>query len=202
VKLNLGAGRIQISGYVNIDVDPTMEPDLVADAESLPFEDGSVDEIYASHILEHLRWDSPALTEWFRVLKHGGLLTVAVPDIVQTYFLYKHGVNWGAYGLPIDVHYLNACVFGSKYLGEIVPEMQKIWPKMGGTHQQIFIFDMLTEAVVAAGFDEVHEVTACEVRTSDLGETMVQARKFDWGNEPWCLRRRDPLPEPQPSKEE
>ncbi len=64
---------------------PGPEVDFVADAVSLSqFEDSSADKIYASHILEHLdyRGAQEGLREWFRVLRQGGVLMVAVPDLV------------------------------------------------------------------------------------------------------------------------
>ena len=44
--------------------------------------DNSVDLIYACHLLEHFgRWEMhEVLQEWYRVLKTGGLLRLAVPD--------------------------------------------------------------------------------------------------------------------------
>jgi SAM-dependent methyltransferase len=49
-------------------------------ADKLPFETGSLDFVYSSHLLEdYLDW-TPVLTEWVRVLKPGGLLIVLVPD--------------------------------------------------------------------------------------------------------------------------
>jgi predicted SAM-dependent methyltransferase len=47
------------------------------------FEDGSVAEIYASHVLEHLSYTNElplALKEFQRVLRPGGRLRVSVPD--------------------------------------------------------------------------------------------------------------------------
>ena len=42
--------------------------------------DRSFDFVYASHILEHMRDPGKALLNWWRVLKPGGFLIVAVPD--------------------------------------------------------------------------------------------------------------------------
>jgi SAM-dependent methyltransferase len=58
--------------------------DVVADiSQRLPFEDGSADLIYASHLLEHFSHDETLtlLTDWRRVLRPGGQLMVAVPDL-------------------------------------------------------------------------------------------------------------------------
>ena len=77
MKLNLGGGNQKIPGFINIDRLNGQE------AFPLPaYADGSVDEIRASHILEHFghREVPDVLKEWVRVLKPGGVLRVAVPD--------------------------------------------------------------------------------------------------------------------------
>ena len=50
------------------------------DALDLPFKDGTVDTVQASHLLEDYADWWPALREWDRVLKVGGFLIIAVPD--------------------------------------------------------------------------------------------------------------------------
>lgn len=78
MKLNLGGGLQKIPGFVNVD--------RVGGQEVFPLPDhadGSIDEVRASHILEHFghREALEVLKEWVRVLKPGGVLRVAVPDL-------------------------------------------------------------------------------------------------------------------------
>jgi predicted SAM-dependent methyltransferase len=84
-RINIGSGEVPLPGFVNVDALPDAPGvDVVADiSERLPFEDGSADTIYAAHILEHFATDAvPALlADWRRVLKPGGELLVAVPDL-------------------------------------------------------------------------------------------------------------------------
>jgi len=77
IKLNIGAGDTQIDGFTPIDRKFGQE------AYPLNYEDNTVDEIRASHILEHFSFAeaSQALAEWVRVLKPGGKLRIAVPDV-------------------------------------------------------------------------------------------------------------------------
>lgn len=51
--------------------------------KGLPIADGSVDGIYASHVLEHpaLADVEPALRNTFRLLKPGGIFRLVVPDL-------------------------------------------------------------------------------------------------------------------------
>lgn len=78
IRLNLGAGSNPIDGWVNIDRKTGGEAYPLTD-----YADGSVDEIRASHILEHFRMEDQdkILREWVRVLKPGGVLKIAVPDV-------------------------------------------------------------------------------------------------------------------------
>ena len=48
-----------------------------------PFDDGSIDFIYSSHLIEHLRKDEAekVLRECFCVLRRGGLIRLVVPDL-------------------------------------------------------------------------------------------------------------------------
>ena len=93
MKLNIGVINYKEGGYTHIDAHPHMlwregvgavPLDVVADARNLPYEDGSIDEIYSSELLEHLgRWEyMDALKEWYRVLKIEGKLIVEVPDLL------------------------------------------------------------------------------------------------------------------------
>jgi hypothetical protein len=77
IKLNIGAGSTVIEGFTPID------RKLGSEAFPLPYADGSVDEIRASHILEHFTFGdaSKAMEEWSRVLKPGGRIRISVPDV-------------------------------------------------------------------------------------------------------------------------
>ena len=77
MKLNLGCGKNELPGYDNRDI-KAGQP-----CYPLPFADGTVEEVRASHVLEHLtfRQAREALRDWFRVLQPGGVIRVAVPDV-------------------------------------------------------------------------------------------------------------------------
>lgn len=77
IKLNIGAGSTVIEGFTPID------RKLGSEAYPLPYPDGSIDEIRASHILEHFTFGeaSDAMEEWSRVLKPGGRIRISVPDV-------------------------------------------------------------------------------------------------------------------------
>jgi len=84
IRLHLGCGNRKRKGWVNIDIDDKVNPDIVADAKDLNmFEDEAVDEIDCCHLFEHLSYSDAitALKEWHRVLRNGGKLSLELPNL-------------------------------------------------------------------------------------------------------------------------
>lgn len=88
IKLNIGAGDTRIEGWIPIDRKFGTEayplPASVEwEGETISLADNTVDEIRASHILEHFSFADAekALRDWVRVLKPGGKIRIAVPDV-------------------------------------------------------------------------------------------------------------------------
>ena len=81
LRLNLGAADWQPEGFVPVDIAGANPVDLCV--HPWPWADGAVDEILASHILEHFdRCEGQRfLEECRRVLPRGGRLRLAVPDL-------------------------------------------------------------------------------------------------------------------------
>ena len=79
VRLNIGAGETRMPGFTPVDTI------LGGEAFPLRYEDDSVDEIRAVHVLEHFGVSTigHVLDDWVRVLKPGGLMRVAVPDMAK-----------------------------------------------------------------------------------------------------------------------
>jgi len=99
IKLHLGCGTIYKEGWINIDnnSDKNIQKlDLDWDLRnSLPFPDNSVDFIFNEHFLEHLTVEEgiQAIKDFFRVLKPGGTMRIAMPDLEKQllYILIKIG---------------------------------------------------------------------------------------------------------------
>ncbi|MHB2167995.1 class I SAM-dependent methyltransferase [Alsobacter sp. R-9] len=84
MKLYVGSRDYKPDGYLTVDIDPANAPDIVADIITLsPIQDVSCDEIVAGHVLEHIEWPDGfrAISQFARVLKIGGTLKIAVPDL-------------------------------------------------------------------------------------------------------------------------
>lgn len=79
--LEIGAGDTRRPGFTTLDLRD--DADVVWDLEDtpLPFADGSVAEVYAFQVLEHVRGLLPLLNDLHRILVPGGLLVVEVPVV-------------------------------------------------------------------------------------------------------------------------
>lgn len=84
IKLHIG-GREKRDGWMILDALPGPTVDHVGNCTDLSFlPDASCAEVYASHVLEHLGYDSElpkTLAGIYRVLRPGGRLRAAVPDL-------------------------------------------------------------------------------------------------------------------------
>jgi hypothetical protein len=83
VKLNIGCGHVPLEGYINVDQRDLPGVDIVAEATDLPFELGSVDQIFSSHVLEHFPIEHlrrVVLPHWIGILRPGGTFRCVVPD--------------------------------------------------------------------------------------------------------------------------
>jgi predicted SAM-dependent methyltransferase len=86
--LNLG-GYHKHSGWINVNIQPSSFGHgyvaevlrSIGDLHGIP--DGSVDALYCSHALEHIKLENleDTLSEWSRVLTPEGILFVSVPDL-------------------------------------------------------------------------------------------------------------------------
>lgn len=102
IKLNLGSGGDYISGYVNIDL-YAEKADERYDISKLPYNDNSIDEIRAYHVIEHFDYLAAhdVLKEWCRVLKPGAKIKLETPDFLESckeFIQANQDGRWELYG--------------------------------------------------------------------------------------------------------
>lgn len=129
IRLNIGAGESQLPGFLSIDIKDGKP------AFPLDYPDGSVAEVYASHVLEHLsRADAQAaVAEWKRVLAPGGRLRIAVPDDDKCEQQKKlRNAHWEAYrfGGQTDEHDFHRSAYTEGKLRTMLESTG--WEKIGG----------------------------------------------------------------------
>ena len=111
MKLNIGGGYKRLDGYKNIDHDPLTQPDYCfnLETEPWPFEDSTVEEIRAHHILEHIgEGFFHVIKELYRVCQDSAIIDIAVPH-------HRHENYYGdpTHRRPITVNMLRQ--FSKKY---------------------------------------------------------------------------------------
>lgn len=103
IYLHLGCGDRKFEGFINIDSEASadMQLDLT---EPLPWAQSSVDGIYSEHFFEHITQAQgiALLHEARRLLKPGGVIRIAMPDLeamVKEYNNHEINPEWGRLGV-------------------------------------------------------------------------------------------------------
>ncbi len=82
IMLDVGSGPERLGKeFINLDVFPFPEVDIVSDATALPFATGSVDAVVSESVFEHVPRADMFAREMVRVLKPGGHFYVSAPFI-------------------------------------------------------------------------------------------------------------------------
>ncbi|MES2087685.1 MAG: glycosyltransferase [Patescibacteria group bacterium] len=82
LTLDVGSGPERIGKeFINIDIFPFPEVDIVADASALPFADNSIPALVSESVLEHVADPNVVASEMIRILKPGGYLYISAPFI-------------------------------------------------------------------------------------------------------------------------
>ena len=101
IVIELGCGPYKRTGSIGIDALKVHNVDIVANLEEgLPFiPDNSVDEVYSSHFLEHIKNIDSLLKEIHRILKPTGIHKAIVPHFSNPYYYsdFTHNIFFGLY---------------------------------------------------------------------------------------------------------
>lgn len=143
-RLNWGCGEHLAPGWVNSDVKQTPDVDLVADIRAgLPLPADDLDYAVSIHSLPELPYPDlvPALAELRRVLKPGGVLRLALPDLDRAIDAYRRGDD--AYFM-IDPDEVRSA--GGRFV------TQMLWY---GYSRSLFTLDFVEELLEKAGFERI-----------------------------------------------
>jgi predicted SAM-dependent methyltransferase len=148
IRLEIGSGpRAGMEEWVSLDlnVGAHIQHDL---NRPLPFPDGSVDEIYSSHVLEHFGYPDPLLAilrECHRVLKPGGRIRAAVPNAR----LYLEG-----YFRPAEFDRERYCSYEVGLKHDRAIDIVNFIAYLGGGHKTLFDAESFPKVLADAGFRE------------------------------------------------
>lgn len=120
--LNLGCGNSFHPAWRNLDLVPQSSQVEAADlSQGIPCEDNSADAVYHSHLLEHLTQTSARefVADCFRVLRPGGIIRIAVPDLEQIAIQYLKTVD-AAWDDPSEIHLANHYWMQLELLDQVV----------------------------------------------------------------------------------
>jgi len=139
-KINIGAGGEKLPGFISIDIDPLVKPDIVRDIEKgLPFDDNSVDEIKCSHTLEHIHDLLFVLREFYRVCKNGAKITIIVPLMDASDMTHIRFFTKDTFRTLTESHYWNnPYYFVGKY-----KEMSKSFKKLSTCEEMTIILKVI-----------------------------------------------------------
>ena len=145
VKIHAGCGGHYLQGWINIDGSKKCKSDLRIDlSNGLPFPDNSVDFIFNEHFIEHLTYKNGLcfLKDSYRVLRPGGVLRTAFPDLDTLIDSYVRDtwrdMEWvkliKAHWYPSGCYMLNQCL------------------RENGHHHYMYSVDDLKRRLQEAGF--------------------------------------------------
>lgn len=154
-RLNWGCGNDIRPDWLNADLKDLPGIDLVGDIrDGLALEDDSIDYVVSIHALPMISYPDlvPVLQELRRVLKPGGVLRLALPDVDKGIDAYRRGD--ASHFLVPDEDVLS---IGGKFV------VHMLWY---GWSVTLFTADFAEELLVKAGY---HDVRLCEHGRSASG---------------------------------
>jgi len=165
-RLEIGAGNTVVEGWLGTDLRPRHHDVLEMDAtERFPFPDNSLDFVHAEHLIEHItyRQGQRTLAECRRVLKPGGVVRLATPDLALLVAIYRGDAG------PEGEHYLewayNAFMKKAPHVHPVflLNHNLRAWG-----HTFVYDAEVLRMALEDAGFVDIEQCRLGESRHEHL----------------------------------
>lgn len=169
IRLHLGSDKKRIPGFVNVDIRPEVNPDIVANVLKLPqVRADSVAEIYYCHGLEHLKYrDVPiALREWKRILVPGGILRLSIPDMSI--------LCWMVSQANVPLKTVRGAISGGQEYDDNI-------------HYSVWDFDTLHETLQQGGFAGTKVYNARQWLEQVFGGPLRDVRTGKWRYFDWSI---------------
>lgn len=126
IAIDLGCGSRKHPGAIGLDIARIREVDILADVtRTLPFRDCSVDEVYASHLVEHVDDLMALMGEIWRVCKPEALVYIRFPHASTPYVVWKDPTH--VRGVMLDTFdYFDPNTFDGRTFGYYHPAKFRI----------------------------------------------------------------------------
>lgn len=152
-KLQLGSGPTSLDGWLCTDLAPTSDRAVYLDAtKPFPFDNGTFNYVFSEHLIEHISCHegSLMLQECRRVLKPGGTIRIATPDLEVLIGLFSRN------GDPLNERYIKWVT--NKYLDGLnvykaAFVINNAFHNWG--HQFLYDDELLEMAMEKAGFTNI-----------------------------------------------
>jgi predicted SAM-dependent methyltransferase len=152
-NLQIGSGRTTLPGWLSTDLRPKSDEVVPMDAtQPFPFDDDVFEHVYLEHMIEHIGYldGQVMLKECLRVLRPGGVLRVATPDLQVLIDLYEHrgGEDGDHYVRWVTRRYLEG--ISHRHPVFVLNNAMRNWG-----HTFLYDGEVLTLALEDAGFTDV-----------------------------------------------
>jgi predicted SAM-dependent methyltransferase len=172
MRLNMGCGHNKMPDYVNVDLFPEAEPDVLWDLEVTPWpwDDNSVDKVVFNHCLEHMGQDTRVflgmMKELYRVCKDGAEIQINVPHPRCDEFI----------GDPTHVRIITPAVL---FLFD--REKNDEWEKQGGIANSPLAHYLHVDFRITNAVSVLREPYATQFKNGELAEetAMAMARELN-----------------------
>jgi predicted SAM-dependent methyltransferase len=164
-KLQVGSGYNPLPGWLNTDLLATSSVIFMDATKKLPFPDNSLDYIFTEHVFEHICYidGNNFLKEAHRVLKPGGRIRIATPDLPFLIRLYNEPdaeVSKSYIKNSID-RYVKTPKFYARAV--VLNDFFRNWG-----HQFIYDFETLNHTLQTAGFEKTIQFKPMESNTANF----------------------------------
>jgi predicted SAM-dependent methyltransferase len=159
LRVNIGCGPNALAGWINLDAARGERIDVVWDLRrGMPFADGSCAAVFGEHVIEHVLESTgrALLSELHRVLRPGGVLRLATPDLVKLIAIYEDRspeVDRETFADYLDEitgkRHERAC--------QVLNDELRLWG-----HQYVYDEEDLSAKLREAGFTRIERVEAGE----------------------------------------
>lgn len=172
-KIQIGCGTNFIEGWLNTDIKSSDQIVYLDAGEKFPIESNSFDFVYSEHLFEHLKVHQQLnmLAESYRILKKGGVMRIATPNIGFLFKLYENPttsenidyIDWAVKNIPHLIDVKKLVVKKEDHYIYVINNFFKDWG-----HQVIHNISSLRELALQCNFTQVRECVVGESEVSFL----------------------------------